>query len=247
MIGRAAVPLFLMAAFAVSGCAPREAYYRPAEGQAIGRDGLVGVRQRVPPGAESNEATAVAALSPLVRSERDGRRAEIGAAIELRNKRQETVTFLPEAVSLSAADGRSFRPAAVTRGGRRVEGPADVAHWHEATFVVRFDLDAEAAFETRTWVLGWSYRIGDKEYPQSTVFRETGPALARRSISGETGGLEAGASGYRATGAPFLMDLPFLGVLFRSTRSSASRSSVQIGPGAPAGGGGVSGEWWPLE
>ena len=202
-----------------SGCAQREAYYRPVEGRPLGRDGLVGVRLRVPPEAADNEATAVAALSPLVRSERDGRRAELGAVVELRNKRQETITFLPESVALADDAGRSFRPAALTRNGRRVEGPVDVGYWHEAVFVARFELDAESAFRARHWSLTWSCRIGDADRPQTARFAACGPELARRSLSGDGAGLATGRSGSSASGVPLLMDLPFLGVLFRSSSS----------------------------
>jgi hypothetical protein len=231
-----------------AGCAPREAYYRPADGKALGRDGLVGVRLRVPPGAPDNEASAVAAISPLVRSERDGRRAEIGAVIEFRNKRQEMVTFLPGSVRL-LADGDMYKmhaPLAITSKGRPVGGPAEIAHWHEATFAARFDLDARAAFEARSWLLIWSYRIGAQEYPQSTRFTPTGPELARRSLSGDPVGLTSGASSRSESGVPLLMDLPFLGVLFRSSSSSSSRSYLDLGAGGAAAGG-IPGEWWPLE
>jgi hypothetical protein len=245
MSARATI-LGLLAALAAFGCAPREAYWRPAEGQAIGRDGLVGVRLRVPPDAPDAEGTAVAALSPLVRSERYAGRANLGAVIEFRNKRREPVTFLPDSVRLATVRGESFRPAAVTRGGRPADGPAEVPYWHEAAFVMRFNLDAGTAFETRTWLLNWSYRIGDEEYPQSTRFTATGEGLARRSLSGEGAGLTAGESNYRASGVPLLMDLPFLGVLFRSTSSSSFRSSVNLGSGTSSGGD-IPGQWWPLE
>jgi hypothetical protein len=236
----------LLAAVAVCGCAPRQAYYRPAEGVPVGREGLVGVRVRVPPGAPDAEASAVAALSPLVRSERDSRRADLGAAIEFRNKRRAPVVFLPESVRLATVSGESVRPVAITRGGRPVEGPVEVPYWHEATFVARFSLNAEEAFKARTLLLNWTYRIGDDQYPQSTRFTVTGEELAQRSLSGDTAGLTTGSSNYRSSGVPLLMDLPFLGGLFRSTSSSSSRSSVSIGTGPPAGGA-VPGQWWPLE
>jgi hypothetical protein len=231
-----------------AGCAPREAYFRPAEGKPVGRDGLVGVRSRVPPEAADNDATAVAAISPLVRSERDGGRAEIGAVIELRNKRQETVTFLPTSVRL-LADGdarKTHAPVKITRRGRPVDGPVEIPNWHEATFTARFDLEAQGAFEARKWLLTWSYRLGNRDYPQSTVFSLTGPELARRSLSGEAAGLTSGSSSRSESGVPFLMDLPFLGFLFRGSSSRSSRSSFQVGPGG-SDAGGVAGEWWPLE
>ena len=229
-----------------AGCAPHEAYYRPAEGKPVGRDGLVGVRARVPPDAADNEATVVAALSPLVRSERGNGRAEIGAVIEFRNKRAENIQFAP-GNALLLPDGDMYRgkkPVRVRRGSRSVEGPVEIATWHEAAFVLVFDLPAET-LEARSMTLLWTYRLGERDCPQSTRFVAAGPELARRSISGEAVGLTSGASGHSEAGVPFLMDLPFLGFLFRTSSSTYSARS-SVGLGAPAAGG-VSGEWWPLE
>jgi len=229
-----------------AGCAPREAYWRPAEGKAVGRDGLVGVRSRVPPEAADNDATVVAALSPLVRSERDGRRAEIGAVVEFRNKRAESIRFTPGNTLLSAGgDARGMAPVRVRRGGRSLEGPVEIGTWREAAFVLVFELPVEA-LEARSMTLLWAYRVGEREYPQSTRFRVAGPEFARRSISGDAAGLTGGSTYRSESGVPLLMDLPFLGFLFRGASSSSSRSTLQVGPGGSEAGG-VAGEWWPLE
>jgi len=246
ILGAAAAALLLAA-----GCAPREAYYRPAEGKPVGRDGLVGVRSRVPPEAADNDATAVAALSPMVRSERDGRRAQIGAVIEFRNKRRETITFFPDSLWLGPdhggrETGPAHYPRAITRNGRPVYDPVEIPHWHEATFTARFDLDAKAAFEARRWILNWSYQVGEKEFTQTTRFLAAGPELARRSLSGDAAGLTSGTSNRSESGVPLLMDLPFLGFLFRGSSMSSSRSSLQVSTGGP-GAGPIPGEWWPLE
>jgi len=231
-----------------AGCAPREAYYRPAEGKPVGRDGLVGVRARVPPEAADSDATVVAALSPLVRSERGGGRADLGAVLEFRNKRREAVAFLPKSVRLLADGdaGRAHAPARITRRGQPVDDPVEIPYWHQAAFAARFDLDARTAFEAQSWLLTWSYRFGGRDYPQSTAFKITGPELARRSLSGDAAGITTGSSSHSEAGVPLLMDLPFLGFLFRGSHTSSSRSTYQVGPGGSEPGG-VAGEWWPLE
>lgn len=239
-----AVLLCLLALAASVGCAPREAFYHPAEGRPVGRDGLVGVRSRVPPGAADSAATAVTALSPLIRNEDDSSRASIGAVIELRNKREAVVTFLPESVRLVDPDGVRYRPAAITRSGRAVDEPFEVAHWREAAFTARFELPAELAFMALRWRLEWAYRYEGREYPQSLVFVSDDGELARRSLSGDVGGLVSSSGSGTVTGVPLLMDLPFLGVFFRSSSVSHSRTNTPV---VTTGSEGARGEWWPLD
>ncbi len=90
-------------ALAATGCAPREAFFRPAGRRAVGRDGYVGAAYRVPPGAD-REAEAVAAVSPLVRKRRKigGEKKDFwqfATVIEFRNKRKGAITFLPKSVN----------------------------------------------------------------------------------------------------------------------------------------------------
>lgn len=233
------------AALAAAGCAPREAYYRPAGAPAVGRDGYVGVRARVPPDAPDAEATAVAALSPLVHRRDTPGRARIVAVFHFRNKRPEAIAFLPEAVKLLSAGGEAFAPGAVTCGGRPAGGLAEVPYWHERSFLARFELPTEAAIAARTWTLAWAYRFGGREYPQATAFAATGPELARSSASGTGAGLDIGSSSYRSSGVPLLMDIPFLGVFFRSSGGHAVRGGAEFNWAGelPAS----SGDWRELE
>lgn len=235
----AAVALFLAC---VAGCGPRRAWYRPAGGRALGREGFVGARRRVPPEAADLEGSLVAALGPM---RGESGRAEIAALIEFRNKRAEPVRFVPRDVRLRPGGdpGGASRPARVTRGGRPVEGPVEIGPWSEAAFLLVFDLPAEA-LEAKSLKLSWLYGIGVEEYAQEACFLAAGPELAERSAAGGGGLLGAGSESSSASGVPVLMDVPFVGFLFGAR--SETRRSEAWGTGLPADGA-VPGAWWPLE
>ena len=239
---KAAAALLAATVLAV-GCAPREAYYRPVDRRAVGRDGFVGVHHRVPPEAGNADGAAVVALRPLMRSRADDTKAEILAMIEFRNKRRETVTFLPGSVKLVSGKLGSFAPREILRKDRPAGDEEQIAHWHRAAFLVRWELPAEEALAEKSWTLSWEYRYGGRGYPQRTAFAACGPELARRSLSGGALVEETGSSS--ASGVPFLMNVPFVGVLFRSgSSSSRSNTITDFGPPEP---GRVPGAWWPLE
>ena len=227
----------------LAGCTPREAYYRPAGRRALGRDGFVGARHRVPPEAVDDDAAAVAALGPVLRGGEDGTEARVSALLDFRNKRRGTVTFLPGSVSLEGGALGRFKPLVVVRNGGPVEGPVEIPHWHRACFEARFALPAEGALTEKAWTLRWEYRYAGRSYPQRTRFVAAGPELARRSLSGAPCALAAEAGYSHTSGVPFLMNVPFVGALFRSDVRSESRVVTE----APAGANTARGSWWPLE
>ena len=234
--------VLLLLAAPLAGCAPRRAYYRPAGRLAVGRDGYVGAYYRVPPGARDRGAGAVAALSPMVRSERDASKAEVAALIDFRNKRKGTVTFLPGSLKLRPGVSKPYGPAAVVRGKRPAKKEEGIPHWHRAAFLARFDLPV-ADLAEKSWTLTWEYRYAGRHYVEKTRFTATDSRLAERSLSGLPRGLAAGGSYSRSSGVPFLMNIPFAGALFRDDVRVESRAAVDVRPGA----GSARGAWWPLE
>jgi hypothetical protein len=111
--------------------------------------------------------------------------------------------------------------------------------------VLVFELPAEE-LGVKALTLMWLYGVGREEHPRLTRFVAAGPELARRSISGDVAGMTSGASSRSESGVPFLMDLPFLGFLFRGSSSASIRSSYRVGSGGPDPDV-IPGEWWPLE
>jgi hypothetical protein len=221
---------------------------RPADGQGrtVARSSLVGVRVRVPARAPDADAWAVAALSPLTRSRDDGDQAEAVAVIEFRNKRDQPIVFLRDALAMGLAGagpacGPAWQRTEVKRGSRPAEKEERILPWSEASFTARFRFDARG-LSGDAWTLSWAYSYGGRDYRQSTRFERTDRPPAELDASGSAPGL--GQSGYResASGVPFLMNIPFLGVLFRSSsRSVATSDSTDLGP---AESGGAPGTWW---
>ncbi len=234
--------VLLLSGIAFAGCAPREAYYRPADRRALGRDGFVGAHYRVPPGAADGGAGAVAALSPLARSKSDANKAGITALIDFRNKRKAAVVFLPGSVTLRPGASKPYRPTSIIRGKRPARKEESIPYWHRASFTARFELPV-AGMAEQAWTLSWKYRCAGKSYVQQTRFTATDSKLAERSLSGVPDGLvtDAGYSG--ASGVPFLMNIPFVGALFRSGTTGGSRTVTTVGPGGAT----ARGTWWPLE
>jgi len=240
-----AMVLLLLAA---TGCAPREAFFRPRGRRAVGRDGYVGTAYRVPPGA-NREAEAVAALSPLkrVRRKLDGEKRdfwEFATVIEFRNKRKGAITFLPESIRIESQDFGGAAPRLVTRTGSpgRLEAPVQIRHWHRAGFVARWSLITGRRKPTFPMTLHWEYLYGGRKYPQKTVFRATDSALAERSLAGDPLGMTTDADYQGSSGVPLLMNVPFVGALFRSSSTVRSRTVRTFGTDI-----GARGTWWPLE
>ncbi len=235
----------LVLGIAFAGCAPREAYYRPADRRALGRDGYVGAHYRVPPGARDRGAGAVVALGPLVRSDRDANKAEITALLDFRNKGKKTITLLPGSLRLSSEGLGSRKPVAVSKNGRPADGPVEIRYWHRASIAARFSLPAEEALAEKVWTLHWEYRYAGKSYPQKTRFTATDSQLAQRSLSGAPDGLVTGTSYSSSSGVPFLMNIPFVGGLFRGSSEVRSSTVTTVGLGGSRGS--ARGTWWPLE
>jgi hypothetical protein len=239
------VPVLALAA----GCAPREAFFRPADRRAVGRDGYVGAAWRVPPEAADSQAQAVAALSPLIR-ERGPAGGEsravwrLAAVIEFRNKRAEPIVFLPESVTLVTPEHGERRPLAVTRAGRAEEltGSVRIPHWHRACFQAHWLLPADDGAPAGPLELRWTYDYAGRRHPQRTAFAATDSRLAERSLAGDPTGMVTETRAHSSSGVPFLMHLPFVGVLFRTDASVRSRSSTTFGTSI-----GSRGTWWPLE
>jgi hypothetical protein len=234
-------------AAAAAGCAPREAFFRPAEGRAVGRDGYVGVACRVPPGG-NRDAEAVAALSPLryVGRTASGPKLSVwrlDAVIEFRNKRKQAITFLPGSVELASRDFAERKPLAITRARRseKLSAPVEVPHWHRACFRAAWELRSGGP-PPQSMLLLWRYRYGGEEYARKTAFALTDSRLAERSLAGDPVGMTTDVNYRGESGVPFLMNVPFVGALFRSGATVRSRSMTSFG--APPLG---SGTWWPLE
>ena len=234
--------VLLLSGIAFAGCAPRQAYYRPEGRRALGRDGFVGAYYRVPPGAADRGAGAVAALSPMARSKSDKNKAEILALIDFRNKRKGAVVFLPGSVQLRPGRSKPYRPTWVARGKRPARKEEGIPYWHRASFTARFDLPV-ADMAEQAWTLSWSYRYAGKAYAQQTRFTATDSRLAERSLSGVPDGLVTDASYSSSSGVPFLMNIPFVGALFRGGTTGGSRTVTTVGPGGTT----ARGTWWPLE
>ena len=243
-IAPAAALLLALAA----GCAPHQAFYRPEGARAVGRDGYVGAACRLPPGAPDREAEAVTALAPATaeRAPDGGLVWRLTALIELRNKRQEAVVFLPDSVRLAAADGPGRAPDRLTRTGRAeaLSAPVEVPHWHQASFQAAWLLPGEEGRQPPRppLRLSWEYRYGGATHRQELAYAGANSELARRSLSGDPEGLVTETSFRSASGVPFLMNVPFVGALFRSGTEVRSSSRTTFGT-APSSGG----TWWPLE
>lgn len=236
----------LLLFLAVAGCAPREVFVRPAggQGQAVESAPFVGVRQRVPPQAAEARAWTVAALAPLVRSREDDDRAVAVALIEFRNKSDGPIVFLPAALELAPADGEAWRPVETRRGNRAVGEEETVAPWSEATFTARFEAGA-GALEGRAWTLRWAYRCAGRDYGQATRFEAAGRRPGSfDSAASSAPGLDEGSYCERSSGVPLLMDIPFLGGLFRSGSRSAASAGTELGPAASEG---TARTWWEME
>jgi len=87
-----------------------------------------------------------------------------------------------------------------------------------------------------------AYRYGGEEYARKTAFALTDSRLAERSLAGDPVGMTTDVNYRGESGVPFLMNVPFVGALFRSGATVRSRSMTSFG--APPLG---SGTWWPLE
>ncbi|MHC4914650.1 MAG: hypothetical protein ACYTGB_04080 [Planctomycetota bacterium] len=240
-----AVLLGLLAAAA--GCAPREAFFRPADRRAVGRDGYVGAAYRVPPGG-NRDAEAVAALGPLryVGRTATGPRLSVWrlcAVIEFRNKRKGAIAFLPASVQLASKEFTERKPIAVTRarGSEKLSAPVEIPHWHRACFRAAWELRTGEPPPQRMLLL-WEYRYGGKAYAQKTAFALTDSRLAERSLAGDPVGMTTDVDYRSESGVPFLMSVPFVGALFRSGTTVRSRSTRSFGTAPPG-----SGTWWPLE
>jgi hypothetical protein len=237
--------LLLLLFLAVAGCAPRQAFVRPADGQgrAVTCSSLTGVRLRVPPGAADSDAWAVAALSPLVRGRENDDRAEVFGIVEFRNKRDRPIIFVPGRLVLTSAGGEACRPTEVKVAGVPVSpaDPCSIQPWSERRFAARFDLPA-AALEADSWRLDWSYRWAGREYPQATRFERTDRPPCEWAGPGGAAGVSGGGYRESASGVPLLMDVPFLGALFRSgSRSACSGVSLEMEMSDP---GTTTGGWW---
>ena len=90
--------------------------------------------------------------------------------------------------------------------------------------------------------LHWEYRYGGKLYQQETIFQVTDSKLAERSLAGDPTGMTTDLDYQSASGVPFLMNVPFLGALFRSGTTVRSRTTRTFGTDISA-----RGAWWPLE
>ncbi len=239
--------IVLLLGVAFAGCAPRAAYYRPADRRALGRDGLVGTYYRVPAGARDNQAGAVVALAPLVwepfKSNKHGY-WKLGAMIEFRNKRKASIIFLPKSVKLSWKDFGEIEQWGVTRSGgsKRLSAPVEIRHWRRASFLAIWMLPAEKAAPREPLTLTWKYRYAGKTYAQKTRFTATDSKLAERSRSGVPEGLVTGSSSRSTSGVPFLMNIPFVGGLFRGSTEVRSGTVTTVGSRGSA-----RGTWWPLE
>ncbi len=235
-------------ALLAAGCAPREAFFRPEGKKAVGRDGFVGAAYRVPPGGD-REAEAVAALSPLQRArcKLDGEKRdfwEFATVIEFRNKRKGTITFLPKSIRIESKDFGRAAPRLVTRTGKpgKIDSPIQIRHWHRASFIARWSLISGREQPASPVALHWAYLYGGRSYSQKTVFSVTDSKLAERSLAGDPMGMTTDVDHSSSSGVPFLMNVPFVGALFRSSTTVRSRTTRTFGTDIKA-----RGTWWPLE
>jgi hypothetical protein len=231
-----------------AGCAPREAFFKPEGKRAVGRDGFVGAAYRVPPGG-NREAEAVAAVSPMKRVQRKsgGEKRDFwqfATVIEFRNKRRGAITFLPESIKLESKDFGKAVPILISRTGKpgKLSGPVEIRHWYRASVIARWHLAAGAEKLTAPLTLHWEYRYGGRSYPQKTVFKVTDSKLAERSLAGDPTGMTTDVDYSSSSGVPFLMNVPFIGALFRSGTTVRSRTARTFGTDIKA-----RGAWWPLE
>jgi hypothetical protein len=147
-------------------------------------------------------------------------------------------------VRLWSRDFGEQRPLKVSRTGRgeSLSGPVRIGHWRRASFRASWRVPAKKQAPKHQLVLRWEYRYDGERYPQETAMRPTDSRLAERSLVGDPTGMTTDVDYHSESGVPFLMNIPFLGVFFRSGTTVRSRTTTGFDTGISA-----RGTWWPLE
>jgi hypothetical protein len=231
------------------GCAPQEAFMRPQKGRPVGRDGYVGSASRIPAQSAGQQTRVVLAISPLLRQTMTSGSTRkqfwrFSTALDFRNKSRDSIEFVAGSMQISSDFFGNHRPISLARIGHSsaVAGNVKIPYWHRAAFLAHWVLPAGPDIPRRPISVHWSYRYKGREYPQQTVFVPTGPGLARRSLSGVDQGMFSQGGYSSSSGVPFLMDLPIIGIFFRSSTSVSHQSFQSFDAGLKA-----VGTWWPLE
>jgi len=228
--------LAIAAASLAVGCGGSAGYYRPGGERLVGRSGLVGERVKGPAG------TAAVVAAGRVAPGRADEPAQVVVYFSFANRGKERLTFLPAGARLAAASGRLYAP----RRAEEVRASRDLAlgEWQRGDRAAVFDLAPGDRPDGAGFSVTWEYMAGARRVARRTAFVPLDPRRVRYPPSAIEAGMVTENRFRSESGVPVLMDIPFAGILFRSSTTSTTTASTR---GFGRGDDWPGGHWEPVE